>query len=272
MGLCRALAVLRRGHAVSDRAREGTLATERASCRRMGASRAPRALAAWPRGSSARFPRGSRAAPLLVFALLAHTCIGGRATTPAAAARDHEMHTTPCANKTRNPTVCFGGPHGYLEVPTGEGWRYSSTFRAPELPPEFNIHSSTIFYYFNLLAQGQFVPQLTLGQGGLCGSSGPPNYTCSWDCHENNVKQWYLLQSVCLLFLCLSDCPSVTVSLPLCPSAPLSVCLLSLAEQVHAGAVLLRRRRERHETLAAARVLRCGRSAHPHQPGRADQH
>ena len=52
--------------------------------------------------------------------------------------------------------VCAGG----AQAPVGVGWKYESTFAAPPLPPDFTSENATIFYYFNLLAQGQFVPQL----------------------------------------------------------------------------------------------------------------
>jgi hypothetical protein len=84
--------------------------------------------------------------------------------------------------------VCAGG----VSAPAGVGWKYESSFAAPPLPPDFTSENATIFYYFNLLTKGQFVPQLTLGDG-LCNGTGPPAFTCS-DCDPNpkTSKQWYM--------------------------------------------------------------------------------
>jgi hypothetical protein len=84
--------------------------------------------------------------------------------------------------------VCAGG----AEAPVGPGWKYESTFEAPPYPPDFTPANATIFYYFNLLSKGQFVPQLTLGNG-LCNGTGAPNYACS-SCHPSPTDsvQWYM--------------------------------------------------------------------------------
>eukprot|EP00966_Prymnesium_polylepis_P058957 1366405-Prymnesium_polylepis.1 len=84
--------------------------------------------------------------------------------------------------------VCAGG----ARAPVGPGWKYESTFEAPPYPPEFTPHNATIFYYFNLLSKGQFVPQLTLGNG-LCNGTGPPSYSCSsCDPNPKDSVQWYM--------------------------------------------------------------------------------
>ena len=84
--------------------------------------------------------------------------------------------------------VCAGS----ASAPAAVGWKYESSFEAPPLPPDFTSENATIFYYFNLLASGQFVPQLTLGDG-LCNGTGPPGFTCS-NCDPNpkTSKQWYM--------------------------------------------------------------------------------
>jgi len=70
---------------------------------------------------------------------------------------------------------------------------------APAYPPNFVPAKATIFYYFNLLPKtGQFVPQLTLGNG-LCNGTGPDKadatkgYRCS-GCSPDPArsKQWYM--------------------------------------------------------------------------------
>mmetsp|Transcript_26305 Transcript_26305/g.43656 ORF Transcript_26305/g.43656 Transcript_26305/m.43656 type:complete len:332 (+) Transcript_26305:50-1045(+) len=84
--------------------------------------------------------------------------------------------------------VCAGG----ARVPAGPGWKYASSFEAPPYPPDFTPHNATIFYYFNLLSKGQFVPQLILGNG-LCNGTGPPHYTCSsCDPSPATSVQWYM--------------------------------------------------------------------------------
>lgn len=84
--------------------------------------------------------------------------------------------------------VCAGG----AQAPVGVGWKYQSEFAAPEYPPDFTSENATIFYYFNLLSKGQFVPQLTLGDG-LCNGTGAPNFNCA-PCSPNpkTRKQWYM--------------------------------------------------------------------------------
>ena len=84
--------------------------------------------------------------------------------------------------------VCAGG----AQAPAGPGWTYSSKFEAPALPSAFTSENATIFYYFNLLSKGQFVPQLTLGDG-LCNGTGAPLYDCA-PCTPNpkTSKQWYM--------------------------------------------------------------------------------
>ena len=56
----------------------------------------------------------------------------------------------------------------------------------------FTPHNATIFYYFNLMSLGQFVPQLTLGNG-LCNGTGAPGFTCT-GCNPNpkTSTQWYM--------------------------------------------------------------------------------
>ncbi len=84
--------------------------------------------------------------------------------------------------------VCAGG----ASAPVGPGWKYESAFEAPPYPPDFTPHNATIFYYFNLLSKGQFVPQLTLGNG-LCNGTGPPTFACtSCDPSPADAVQWYM--------------------------------------------------------------------------------
>jgi hypothetical protein len=84
--------------------------------------------------------------------------------------------------------VCAGG----ASAPVGPGWKYESVFEAPPYPPDFSPHNATIFYYFNLLSKGQFVPQLTLGNG-LCNGTGPPAYACTaCDPDPGQSVQWYM--------------------------------------------------------------------------------
>jgi hypothetical protein len=111
--------------------------------------------------------------------------------------------------------VCAGG----ASAPVGAGWTYESQFEAPDYPPDFTSENATIFYCeyilccrhmpvcpylpvavslavpladFNLLARGQFVPQLTLGDG-LCNGTGPPRFDCApCDPNPKTSKQWYM--------------------------------------------------------------------------------
>eukprot|EP01079_Euglenida_sp_SAG-EU17-18_P009853 gene9853-1776_t len=77
------------------------------------------------------------------------------------------VEDSPCSHYGN---VCAGGG----SVPAEDGWRYESRFQVPPYPLAFTPHNATIFYYFNVISAGQFVPQLTLGNGSPC-----PGYICA---------------------------------------------------------------------------------------------
>lgn len=95
-----------------------------------------------------------------------------------------------------HPNLCSGPTK---QLPSSPNISYYAEYNVPPLPTNFSTDwnfGQTYFIYYNIIFEddpgyavnNQFVPQLMLGGGALCGSTGPPEYLPIW----RDLKQWYI--------------------------------------------------------------------------------